>query len=136
MEKDEEQTRYEYIAHQINREDGLVNNRFTWTLQLNGFLFAALAFYSKDVEPAMKVFFRFALPATGFAVSLAGVFGVLAAYQQLRYLIDLWNAKPDQRWPRPFGEPLTHHMSKLPSVGLLVLLAIVWLVLLANGLYS
>jgi hypothetical protein len=49
QEKDEIRYRYECIAHQINREDGLFNNRLTWTLQLKGFLFVALALVGKDI---------------------------------------------------------------------------------------
>jgi hypothetical protein len=39
---EEKRLRYEYIAHQIHREDSLVNFRLTWSLTLNGFIFAAL----------------------------------------------------------------------------------------------
>lgn len=43
--------RYEYIAQQIAREDGLINYRLTWTLTLNGFLYAALGFLGAKEAP-------------------------------------------------------------------------------------
>ena len=41
---DAKKQQYDAIAHQIDREDSLINYRLTWTLTLNGFLFAALGF--------------------------------------------------------------------------------------------
>ena len=42
-ELDEKFRIYETIAKQIEREDGLINYRLSWMLQINGFLFAAIA---------------------------------------------------------------------------------------------
>ena len=42
-EQDEKFRIYETIAKQIEREDGLINYRLSWMLQINGFLFAAIA---------------------------------------------------------------------------------------------
>ena len=122
--------RYEDLAHQINREDGLVNYRMTWTLQLNGFLFAALALVAKDLAGPMKLFFEYALPLTGFVASAAGLLGVIAANRQLSYLTALWNETDQPHRPRPFGDPHTFTLGRFPSYAPMLVLSSVWLVLL------
>jgi hypothetical protein len=132
--QDQQQERYNYIAHQINREDNLVNHRLTWTLQLNGFLFTALALISDKVDPSTKAFFLYALPATGLIVSLAGLMGVLAANHQLNYLTQEWDPKTKVLWPRPFGAPLARWLGKFPSLAPVIVLSIVWLWLLLHNI--
>ena len=122
--------RYDDIAYQINREDGLVNFRMTWTLQLNGFLFAALALVAKDLAGPMKPFFEYALPLTGFFASASGLLGVIAANRQLAYLTALWNQIDQPHRPRPFGDPHTFTLGRFPSYAPLVVLSLVWFVLL------
>lgn len=107
------QTEYEYIAHQINREDGLVNNRMTWVLQLNGFLFAALALVAKDLDKLFQTFFSIAVPSVGIAVTFAGIVSIRAAQDQIKELMALWSKERFPDWPRPFGQPDTHRLSKL-----------------------
>ncbi len=43
LKKKEKQNYYQYLAHQIEREDGLVNTRLNWMLTTQGLFFAALA---------------------------------------------------------------------------------------------
>ncbi len=102
--EDEKKNRYDIIAHQINREDSLINYRLTWTLTTNGFLFAALGFLSNKEPADQKIIelFHSALPVAGFFISLAGLLGVLAALIQMKYLTKLWSDLEDDRWPRPF----------------------------------
>ena len=52
---DEKKQRYEFIAHQINREDELVNKRLTWILTLNGFLLASLGFLGGKEKPDLNL---------------------------------------------------------------------------------
>lgn len=102
---DEMKSRYDAISQQINREDDLVNKRLTWTLTFSGLLFAALGFLAGTNKPDQAVLdvFKIALPLMGIAISLAGLFGVLAAYIQLYYLTGEWESLNDSRWVRPFG---------------------------------
>ncbi len=106
IERDIYKERYEYIAHQISREDSLINNRLTWTLTLNGFLFAALGIIGSANNSAKEIvkFLNWALPLTGIAVSFSGFCGVLAAHIQIHYLTKAWKELGDNRWVRPFGD--------------------------------
>lgn len=127
---DLERHRYEYIAHQINREDALVNYRLTWTLQANGFLFAALALVGKDLSGPVRSVFDIALPVTGLAVSTAGLLGVAAANKQMAYLTALWRKRPNFDWPRPFGGKWAFGLGTLPAYIPLAVFAGVWLTVL------
>jgi len=97
---------YDAIATQIERETVLINHRLTWTLQLNGFLFATLGFLGgRDLtDVALLTLVHTLIPITGFFVSLAGALGVCAAQSQISYLTKRWEAwlTEDAR-PRPFG---------------------------------
>lgn len=42
---------YEYTVHQIEREQGLVDTRISWTLTFEGFLFAAIAIAISENTP-------------------------------------------------------------------------------------
>jgi hypothetical protein len=131
--KDEKTRCYEYIAHQINREDGLVNFRLTWVLTLNGLLFATLGFLGgkQNLDPAILAFFSWALPFTGIVVSVAGVLGVVAAQMQIKYLTRWHKDLKDSRWPRPYGdEKHAFFFGTLPSFAPPGILIFVWLGLL------
>ena len=135
--KDEKTLRYEYIAHQINREDGLVNYRLTWALTLNGFLFAALGFLGgKDVpNPSILSFFHWALPLTGIFISIAGFIGVVAAQIQIEYLTQQYEEMADTRWPRPFGDKkktYSFYIGTVPSLMPPIVLCFVWVGLLCS----
>ena len=105
-EKDEKTVRYEFVAHQIDREDGLMHYRLTWALTMNGFLFAALGFLgAKDKpDPSMLAFFHGALPITGVIINSAALSGVRATHLQIEYLTGYWSKLEETRWPRPFGK--------------------------------
>jgi ABC-type dipeptide/oligopeptide/nickel transport system permease component len=132
MTEHEKKQRYEFIAHQINREDSLVNNRLTWTLTLNGFLFTALGFLAGKEAPNQKIldFFHWALPLTGCAVTLAGFLGIVAAGIQIKYLTTEWKKLEDEQWVRPFGGNASYFLGGFPSYAPPLILMLVWV-----GLY-
>lgn len=127
--EDEKKQRYDAIVHQIDREDSLINYRLTWTLTLNGFLFAALAFLGskESPEPRIEEFFHWALPAAGFFISVAGLLGILAAFIQIHYLTEQWSELKDSRWPRPFGDKKhSYFIGTIPSFLPPLVLVAVW----------
>jgi hypothetical protein len=126
-ELDEKQAHYEYIAFQIDREDNLVNQRLTWTLQLNGFLFAALALIGSEMDKKLHDVLLNVLPIAGFTVSFAGLLGVIAANLSMENLKSQWTSKKDVRWPRPFGNPTAFTLGLAPSVALPLVLSGAWL---------
>lgn len=134
---DEQRSRYEYIAQQIEREDGLANYRLTWTLQLNGFLFAALALIGREMDPEIGRILKIMLPVAGIVVSTAGLLGTLAALLAIlnlrsnwRGLKKVWRRSEDPRWPRPFGKTGAFWFGQVTNLSLPSALIVVWVVLL------
>lgn len=121
---------YEDIAFQINREDSLINNRLIWTLQLNGFIFAALAFTTKDTMTQIRVFCLLVLPVVGFFVSASGLCGVVAAHMQIENLKNQWISYADKEWVMPFGKKVSFYMGLIPSIVPQLVLITAWLFLL------
>jgi len=131
---DEKKLCYDAISTQIAREDDLAGKRLTWIITINGFLFAALGFLAGGVkpDPAILSLFKFVLPVTGIAISVAGFFGVVAAYIQIHYLTKQWEILNDCRWPRPFGDKRhSFLLGIIPSMFPPIVLLIVWIGLLA-----
>jgi|CXWL01.1.fsa_nt_gi hypothetical protein len=126
MSTNPNQVLYDYIAHQVNREDSLVNNRMGWVLQLNGFLFAALALAGKDMPLHLSMFFQLAIPIVGLITSIAGFIGVRAAHRQLDYLKSLWSIQAFPDWPRPFGDPKAFRLGSYAAFWPAATLCICW----------
>jgi hypothetical protein len=96
-EHGEKQAVYEYLAYQVDREDGLINHRLSWTLQLNGFLFAAVALLGgSQIDEHVKRLVLRVVPIAGVAVSTAGLSGVIAANFAIRDLKKGWYALNDK----------------------------------------
>lgn len=110
---------YEFISAQVSREDGLVHQRMTWALQLDGLLFVALALIQASMANEggnatvaarwLVDFLLAALPLAGLGITVAGWLGVRAADRQLRYLRgqyaeDVDDFARDNKWPKPFGD--------------------------------
>jgi hypothetical protein len=123
---------YDDTAFQINREDTLVNYRLTWTLALNGFLFASFALLAKDITGSIKTYFEIAIPVTGFIVSAAGLGGVHAAHLQLNWLKAEWEKLGCFIWPRPYGGKNAFFLGRWPSYVPMITLTCVWAAFLGN----
>ncbi|MBO9512572.1 MAG: hypothetical protein J7549_00525 [Variovorax sp.] len=113
-----EKDSYDYVVAQVSREDGLIHNRMTWTLQLNGFLFAALALLkvvppgakatAESLQPWVVDYLLGAIPFTGLVITFSGWAGIWGANWQLWYLTRMYaerveGAAKKRAWPRPFG---------------------------------
>lgn len=159
LQREKKRVRYEDIAHQINREDNLTNNRLKWILQLNGFLFASLALMfntnlftypkpnvintgifacsnpSNDLTTNFALFLKIAIPSIGFFVSFGGLIGVIAAQKQIKYLTSIYEKQyknvneDDPDWVRPFGKNWVHFCGCASSWIPPLVLMICWLIL-------
>lgn len=139
--KAEVKQQYDYIAAQVSREDGLIHNRMTWTLQLNGFLFAALALMKlspsgegRNVEivaPWLVEFLLGALPLAGLGITVSGWLGVRGAIGQLKYLCreyvrNVQSHAIENKWPRPFGGRWVFWFGTAPAHLSLATLCFLW----------
>jgi len=121
---------YDDVTYQINREDHLVNNRIGWTLQLNGFLFAAYALIGSEMDKNIADRLILILPITGIAASTACLAGAIAAFIAMKEIIDGWTDKEQTQWPRPYGGKLSFYLGEAPTVLLPAALVGVWAYLL------
>ena len=125
-----QKTVYDNIVNQIAQENLLTHNRLTWVLQINGFLFAALALIKIDTPLNIKIFASYVLPIVGIVISLAGYWGVKAAHAQKEYLKSLWVELRLNDFVRPFGVDKTKHFGRLTSLAIPGVLIFSWGLLL------
>ena len=75
---------YEHLSREITREENLINNRLTWTLTFNGFLFAAIALIGDDqIHLQLRNTLQVIIPIVGITVASLGIIGVIAAYMAI-----------------------------------------------------
>ena len=129
LSKEEQKVCYEYVAHQIEREDGLIHNRLTWMLTTQGFLFTALILIGQRSQVSNIMFDLLIdiIPLTGVILSLMGFVGVFAAYLAISDLKKWWKRMIYIKYPRPFGGKQAHRLGLAPSLLLPVLLGLIWL---------
>jgi len=129
MAADKVRISYEHLAHQIEREDGLINTRVTWMLTFEGFLFAALALVaSKESDPTIQMVLKYALPIIGFVIAFLAYHAIGAALSTLTYLKDLWEPENYPGYPQPFGKEMQHTRGASYSKGLPVTIMVLWFV--------
>lgn len=136
-ESSELKSRYDAIAFQVDREDELLNKRLTWSLTINGFLFAALGLISDIEKSKIEIIniFTYAVPYVGFVVSVAALFGVIAANSQILYLRSEWKALGNSPWVRPFGKGFVFALGWVTPLIPAVALVIVWSIILKKAYF-
>jgi hypothetical protein len=121
---------YEYMSHQIEREDGLINTRITWMLTFEGFLFATLALIGQQgtVRPELYAAAKNTLPVLGALIGFLAYLSVEAALSALKHLKSGWESRdPKELFPRAFGKRRPHHMAALHSRLLPLAVVIAWI---------
>jgi len=119
---------YEYLVHQVEREDGLVDTRLNWMLTTQGLLFAALALLAgRDTDPEIRDMLAFLLPSTGILLSVISFLGVAGASKALCDLKSKWE-KSDyySEAPLPYGERSAFYLGLVPRLCLPLLFLWAW----------
>ncbi len=128
FDKEDKQRYYEYLSQQIEREDGLVNNRLTWMVTTQGLLFAAIALVARNDTTnsnLIKVLTKW-LPVTGMFLSAVCFFGVLGATKAIYDLMKEWKLLSYDGGPRPFGGTIAALLGLVLRFSLPILLFAVW----------
>jgi hypothetical protein len=136
MEVEREAAVAQAIAIQIGVEQQHMAARMNWNLTFQGFMIASYALVATaDGSAPARNFIQATITLAGFAVSLATLFGVLAASRQSSYLKSHWMhvLGEDCIYPRPFSVGKGSLWGRLPSRGICIALMIMWAVLLAAG---
>jgi len=118
------------VRDMIVHESNLMNQRLTWMMQLNGFLFAALAFAWRDSKQLVPV-----LAALGISTSMSIMRSLYIAHGVCNALADRWaeNKHPQYQGPGVIGHQTKGRLCSwtLPWFSLPFLLALAWFVVLA-----
>ena len=102
---------YDRLRKRVEHEDGLVNQRLTWLLVVQGFLFAAFSTVlasERGVEPVTKALVLCLLALLGFNISFSTGHSLHAAFVALIELRETWQThiqgKPyEKQFPQLLG---------------------------------
>jgi hypothetical protein len=99
---------YDAISYQIEREDGLVNQRLTWLMQFEGFMFAALGLISKISDDGRYIVqtIMTGLPVVGILAAISASFAIGDARNAAKILKKSYEEQATVescKWPKPFG---------------------------------
>ncbi|MEO0975093.1 MAG: hypothetical protein AAFX85_18550 [Pseudomonadota bacterium] len=118
---------YETLVDQLKREESLTNQRLSWMLTTQGFLFASMAIGAREKE-TLGVFLK-VIPVVGVTIAFAGLLGLVAATLSRRQYKRIYlQTFGDRReaFPRPFAEGLAQWFGTLAAWGIPIVLISGW----------
>jgi hypothetical protein len=121
---------YDDTARQIKREERLINDRLSWMLTFEGFLFAALAL-TANVSNAgvLRNNLKYTIPAIGFVVAMLTAVGIFGAYISINQIKRFWaNQKGSDRFPIAYGNRLASFLGRTTGYGLPFAMMLTWVV--------
>lgn len=127
---------YKFIREEVERECTLINNRVSWLLASQAFLFAALALLfttkTEDLAPgAIKAieYLRIFIPAISIVITLLGFVGVIGATRALLILRSKL-IKKNLDETLIFKSKATDRLGLAPSCGICLCLLLGWIAIL------
>ena len=139
---DQEIVNWKRVRAAIEHENTLTNNRFTWLLSSQAFLFAAFALIfeastKNDVVDALRPFYKYLLAVfalTGILVALFLSLGLLAAQHQHDALVRWWNEHTNKQTRKSRHPPICGHIPRfglnLPYPTFPIVFVFAWLICL------
>jgi hypothetical protein len=123
---------YELSIQQIEYEQELVNNRLSWMLTFQGFLFGSLAIVaSSDTIQAARVTFKNVIPSLGILVSVLAILGVYASSLSIDVVRRKWKKYPDvSQCPLDIGVGKASVLARVTSYGIPSATILAWLLIL------
>ena len=127
---------YDSIAHQIEREDSLVNNRINWFLVSQGFFFAAAGLIiDSELEKCWKIFATRGIAGIGIIMGVGVLFGVAGAEISLSRIKDHWKRIENEYaayFPPPYGKGCASKFGCVPRFLIPLVLVVAWAVFLSK----
>jgi hypothetical protein len=123
---------YDYTSRQIQREEALINNRLSWMLTFEGFLFAGVALVANgNTDPTLRSNFRYTIPVLGSVVALLTTKGIHAAYLSINHIQSSWEARlQGGRFPPAYGNSKASFLGRLTGYGIPTAMTLAWITLL------
>lgn len=119
---------YDIAVRQLERELSLINNRISWMLTFQGFLFATIALVAnKNTEQAIRLVFRNVIPTIGIVVAFLALIGVHAAHLSIESIKTRWKQNLDYlEYSQAFGTSTSSILGRVPSYGIPISIIIAW----------
>jgi hypothetical protein len=119
---------YDIAVRQLERELSLINNRISWMLTFQGFLFATIALVAnKNTEQAIRIVFRNVIPTIGIVVAFLALIGVHAAHLSIKSIKTRWKQNLDYLEYSPaLGTSTSSILGRVPSYGIPISIIIAW----------
>lgn len=120
----------EYYRALIAAEQTLVNNRMTWMMTFQGFLFAAYAVaMANDNDPKAKLALLIVIPITGILVAGVAILGLFAAHDAISQIkASATSSNLPVPWCLPFSKPQTSSLGRTVAYSLPGILILTWLI--------
>lgn len=139
---------YEAIWRNMERENALVNFRNQWTIVLSGgigvtegVLVSGITEVESKFYQGLIVLLMLFLSCVAIVFCLKAREGVIAAHNQLKYLLDQYNEFKDEngknifenelKLPRPFGNPEDHNRGSVAAKTFPSVLLSIWVLFAA-----
>jgi|SRR5689334_6706485 len=139
---DPEIVNWKRVRAAIEHENTLTNNRFTWLLSSQAFLFAAFALMfqastKNDVVDTLRPFYKYVFAVFALTGILAALFlslGLLAAQHQHDALVQWWNDHTNEQTRKNLHPPICGHIPRfgfnLPYPTFPIVFVFAWLICL------
>lgn len=128
VEHDDEKFLHQHLAGQISHEENLINNRLTWMLTFQGFLFASLALMTNNQTSleSLRRWLLCVIPFTGALVAFVTFLGICAAYRS----IDKHKKECEpliKHYPMPGGGKCASKLGRFTSKSIPWILIVAWI---------
>ena len=125
----------EYYRNLIAAEQTLINNRMTWLMTFQGFLFAAYAVaMNKDNDEKTRDLIYFIIPLAGLLMAFFATFGLIAAHFAINGIKDKFNTlNLSPNLVTPFSKSKTAIMGRIGAFSFPVVIIITWLIIFFAG---
>jgi hypothetical protein len=119
----------DYAVLQLERELNLINNRLSWMLTFQGFLFTTIALTANNnTDWAIGMGLRYGIPSIGMLVAFLALFGIHAAHLSITNIRTRWKWNGGYSgYSLAFGNPDARKYGRIPSYGIPISIIIAWL---------
>lgn len=125
----------EYYRALIAAEQALVNNRMTWMMTFQGFLFAAYAVaMANDNDPNAKSALLIVIPITGILVAGIAILGLMAAHNAISQIkASVTKSNLPEPWCQPFSNQNTSNLGRTVAYAFPIILILTWVIVCCLG---
>jgi hypothetical protein len=122
-----------HFSNLVTIEQGLINNRITWMMTFQGFLFAAFAVSMSDQnDKIVRGILYNVLPLVGMSVAFFTAVGVVAAISSISSIKTQFRESVYNKWPAPYSNPLISFLGRIVALSFPVIIIITWLFIYYN----